>query len=41
LFFVFNVARILGGDVEARNRQEGGAEINLSLPLDALRLKEA
>jgi two-component system sensor histidine kinase RegB len=41
LFFVFNVARILGGEVEARNRQEGGAEINLSLPLDALRLKEA
>jgi two-component system sensor histidine kinase RegB len=40
LFFVFNVARILGGEVEARNRQEGGAEINLCLPLDALRLKE-
>jgi two-component system sensor histidine kinase RegB len=40
LFFVFNVARILGGEVGARNRQEGGAEINLCLPLDALRLKE-
>jgi two-component system sensor histidine kinase RegB len=41
LFFVFNVARILGGEVEAWNRQEGGAEINLCLPLDVLRLKEA
>lgn len=41
LFFVFNVARILGGEVGARNRQEGGAEINLRLPLEALRLKEA
>jgi two-component system sensor histidine kinase RegB len=38
LFFVFNVARILGGEVEARNRQKGGAEINLCLPLNALRL---
>jgi two-component system sensor histidine kinase RegB len=41
LFFVFNVARILGGQVGTRNRQGGGAEINLCLPLDALRLKEA
>ena len=41
LFFVFNVARILGGKVDVRNRQEGGAEINLCLPLDTLRLKEA
>jgi two-component system sensor histidine kinase RegB len=40
LFFVFNVVRILGGEVEALNRQEGGAEINLRLPLDTLRLKE-
>lgn len=40
LFLVFNVARILGGQVQARNRQEGGAEISLSLPLDALLLKE-
>lgn len=41
LFFVFNVARILGGKVDVRNRQEGGAEINLCLPLETLRLKEA
>ncbi|MFT5889268.1 MAG: two-component system sensor histidine kinase RegB [Zhongshania sp.] len=41
LFLVFNVARILGGQVSARNRQEGGAEISLRLPLDALVLKEA
>jgi two-component system sensor histidine kinase RegB len=40
LFFVFNVVRILGGEVEALNRQEGGAEINLRLPLDTLRLQE-
>jgi two-component system sensor histidine kinase RegB len=37
----FNVARILGGQVSASNRQEGGAEISLRLPLDALVLKEA
>ena len=40
LFLVFNVARILGGEVEALNRQQGGAQINLRLPLDTLRLKE-
>ncbi|MEX1668108.1 ATP-binding protein [Zhongshania guokunii] len=40
LFLVFNVARILGGQVRARNRHKGGAEISLRLPLDALRLKE-
>lgn len=41
LFLVFNVARILGGTVQASNRDEGGAEIRLQLPLDALMLKEA
>jgi two-component system sensor histidine kinase RegB len=41
LFLVFNVARILGGQVRARNRLEKGAEIILRLPLDALQLKEA
>ena len=41
LFLVFNVARILGGQVKARNRSEGGAEINLRLPIEALHLKEA
>jgi two-component system sensor histidine kinase RegB len=40
LFLVFNVARILGGQVGAGNRLEGGAEISLRLPLEALRLKE-
>ncbi|WP_269619654.1 ATP-binding protein [Zhongshania sp. BJYM1] len=40
LFLVFNVARILGGQVKAWNRPEGGAEINLRLPLDVLQLKE-
>ncbi|MBW2942785.1 ATP-binding protein [Zhongshania aquimaris] len=41
LFLVFNVTRILGGRVKARNREEGGAEINIHLPIDALHLKEA
>lgn len=41
LFLVFNVARILGGQVRAYNRASGGAEVSLSLPLDALQLKEA
>jgi len=41
LFLVFNVARILGGQVRASNRQEGGAEISLRLPLDAIQLKGA
>lgn len=40
LFLVFNVARILGGQVQARNKDQGGAEITLSLPLEALLLKE-
>ncbi len=40
LFLVFNVARTLGGEVSAHNRPEGGAEVVLQLPLDALLLKE-
>ncbi|RNL65857.1 ATP-binding protein [Zhongshania marina] len=40
LFLVFNVARILGGQVSARNLEYRGAEISLRLPIDALRLKE-
>jgi len=40
LFLVFNVARILGGQVSARNLENRGAEISLHLPIDALRLKE-
>ncbi|CAA0103155.1 ATP-binding protein [Zhongshania aliphaticivorans] len=40
LFLVFNVARILGGQVSARNLENRGAEISLRLPIDALRLKE-
>lgn len=40
LFLVLNVARTLGGNLNARNRPQGGAEVTLSLPLEALVLKE-
>lgn len=40
LFLVTNVLRLLRGSVSARNRPEGGAEVTLSLPLDALRLRD-
>lgn len=40
LFLVFNVARTLGGSVSARNLEQGGAEVLLELPLEALVLKE-
>ena len=33
LFLVANVARTLGGSVAARNREEGGAMVTLTLPL--------
>lgn len=36
LFLSVNVARTLGGRVEARNRPFGGAEVTVSLPLAAL-----
>jgi two-component system sensor histidine kinase RegB len=39
LFFVVNVARKLGGSVTARNRGEGGAVVELSLPLAAISLE--
>jgi len=40
LFLVVNVARTLGGDVAARNRPEGGAEVTLTIPLAAIALDE-
>ncbi len=36
LFLVVNVARTLGGSVSARNRDEGGASVRVSLPLTAI-----
>jgi two-component system sensor histidine kinase RegB len=36
LFLSVNVARTLGGRIEARNRPFGGAEVSVSLPLAAL-----
>ncbi len=38
LFFVINVARKLGGHVTASNRDEGGAVVQLILPLAAIML---
>lgn len=38
LFFVINVARKLGGHVTASNRDEGGAVVQLTLPLAAIML---
>ena len=40
LFLVANVARTLGGTVAARNRDEGGALVTLTLPLEAITLEE-
>jgi two-component system, sensor histidine kinase RegB len=40
LFLVVNVARTLGGNVVARNREEGGAMVTLTLPLATLTLEE-
>ncbi|QNB00011.1 ATP-binding protein [Massilia sp. Se16.2.3] len=39
LFLVVNVARTLGGGVTARNRDEGGAQLVLSIPLAAIALQ--
>jgi two-component system, sensor histidine kinase RegB len=36
LFLSVNVARMLGGQIIARNRTEGGAEVIISLPLSSL-----
>ncbi|HAT31436.1 MAG TPA: histidine kinase [Janthinobacterium sp.] len=38
LFLVVNVARTLGGGVTARNRAEGGAAVQITLPLAAIAL---
>ena len=40
LFLVVNVARTLGGQVEAHNLVAGGAELRLTLPLPAIALRE-
>jgi two-component system, sensor histidine kinase RegB len=40
LFLVVNVARKLGGTVTARNRADGGAVVQLTLPLDAIAITE-
>lgn len=40
LFLSVNVARKLGGNVSARNRETGGAEVSIDLPLAALLLPE-
>jgi two-component system sensor histidine kinase RegB len=40
LFLVVNVARTLGGSVTAHNREEGGAVVQLELPLAAITLEE-
>lgn len=40
LFLVMNVARTLGGTVEARNCEGGGAQVRMSLPLSSLVLQE-
>ncbi|MGV3470128.1 ATP-binding protein [Limnobacter sp.] len=40
LFLVMNVARTLGGTLTVTNRQEGGAEVVIALPLNAMILQE-
>jgi two-component system sensor histidine kinase RegB len=40
LFLVMNVARTLGGTVEARNCEGGGAQVRMALPLSSLVLQE-
>jgi two-component system sensor histidine kinase RegB len=41
LFLAMNVARTLGGQLEAHNRSDGGAEVTIALPLSALMPKDA
>jgi len=36
LFLLVNVLRKLGGDAEARNREDGGAVVRLTLPLEVI-----
>ena len=40
LFLAMNVARTLGGSVQARNREGGGAMVTITLPLAAITLQE-
>ncbi|MBC7574597.1 MAG: ATP-binding protein, partial [Herminiimonas sp.] len=40
LFLSVNVARTLGGTVSARNREEGGAAVRITLPLGAITLPQ-
>lgn len=40
LFLAVNVARTLGGNVHVRNRPQGGAVVELSLPLSAIIIEE-
>jgi two-component system sensor histidine kinase RegB len=40
LFLVVNVARTLGGTVQASNRAAGGAEVRLTLPLSVIALEQ-
>lgn len=40
LFLAMNVARTLGGSVQAHNRKDGGAVVSISLPLAAIILPE-
>jgi two-component system sensor histidine kinase RegB len=40
LFLVTNVARTLGGTVEAKNCEGGGAQVRMALPLSSLVLQE-
>jgi two-component system sensor histidine kinase RegB len=39
LFLVVNVARSLGGSVQAGNRMHGGAEVRIRLPLASITLE--
>jgi two-component system sensor histidine kinase RegB len=38
LFLSLNVARTLGGSIQARNRPEGGADVLITLPLASLQI---
>ena len=40
LFLSLNVARALGGNIVAQNREQGGAEVTMTLPLASLTLEE-
>jgi two-component system sensor histidine kinase RegB len=40
LFLAVNVARTLGGTIDARNQPAGGAAVTITLPLAALSLDD-